>query len=153
MFSCATPSAWRKPTQNWAVDQTFSTFGMPTRSFERSLPGEAAEGFLANHVRNVREGILGLLDPGLDGLHLLEVLDEPLRAGVVHDDPLPARPHRHLAPRPSLAALQRDVDEAPLAAHRAPVAHGVERRRRPVGESLDGVEPAERRPAPALRSL
>src|SRR5206468_757483 len=118
-----------------------STLGMPTRSCERSLrwPLVAAEAFLPNHVCNIGKCILRLLDSGLDNLHFVQVFDEPLRTRIVHDDTLPARRQWNLAPCPSLALEQCHVNEAALAVHRAPVAHGVGRRRGLVGESFNRV--------------
>src|SRR3970040_1797618 len=98
MFCDWMPSALRKPTQNWCVFQMLSTLGMPTRSVERSLGGGATEGFFANHVGNVRIGIFGLLDPGLDGFHFVDVFDQAFGAGVVADDAPPAGLERDFAP-------------------------------------------------------
>src|SRR5215469_165638 len=117
MFSDDTPSSFRKPTQNWCVDQILRTFGMPTRSCERSLTRPllvAAEPFFANHVGNIRIGIFCFLDSRLDDFHFVQIFDQPFRAGVVHDDALPARPERNLAPRTSFAFEQLNIDEAAL---------------------------------------
>src|SRR5215467_8384133 len=146
MFSDDTPSSLRKPTQNWCVDQMLRTFGMPTRSCERSLTRTllvAAEPFFANHVGNIRIGIFGFLDSRFDDFHFVQVFDQPLRAGVVDDDALPAVRERNLAPRPTLAFEQLNVDEAALAIDRAPVTHGIDRGGSFVSEQLDGIEPAK----------
>src|SRR4029077_10809322 len=103
MFSDATPSAFRKPTQNWAVVQMFSTFGIPTRSCERSLTRDATEGFFANQVGNVGKRIFCLLDSGFDDFHFVELLHAPLRAEVVNNHPLPSLAERPFAPLTSLA--------------------------------------------------
>src|SRR5215831_7232467 len=75
MFSEDTPSSFRKPTQNWCVDQMLRTFGMPTRSLERSFTcfpwSVASEAFFANHVCNIRIGTLYPLDFGFDHFHLI----------------------------------------------------------------------------------
>src|SRR5689334_15302532 len=117
------PSASKKPTQNWCVDQRLSTRGMPTRSAARGFAagsgdGGAPEGCRANHFSSVWVGILNGLEVLLHHQHLVDVLDEPLRAGVTADHALPAGSKRHLAPRAALAVGQPDVDESPLAVDR-----------------------------------
>src|SRR5262245_64509890 len=97
---------------------------MPTRSLFRDGPGaDPAERVLPNHLGNVRVLTLDLLELRLDHAHLVDVLDEPLRARVAADDPLPARCQRQLAPLAALGARQLDVDERPRAVDRAPLAH------------------------------
>src|SRR5215469_13947498 len=149
MFSEAMPISRRKPTQNWCVLHTFRTLGMPTRTVERSLGGGGgpAESFFPNQVCNIWKGIFGLFDFGLDDLHLVQVFDESLGAGVVHDHALPAERERHLAPGAALATGQRDVDKAALAIYRAPVADGFLRGGRLIGQVLDHVKAAELRHA------
>src|SRR5215469_4757247 len=108
-----------------------STLGMPTRSWERSLTltgvSVAAEAFFANHVGNIRESILGLLDSSFDHFHFTQIFHQALGAGVVDDHPLPSGNQRDLAPRPPFAFDEFHVNEAALAIHRAPVANGVDR--------------------------
>src|SRR5262250_1473444 len=118
MFSEDTPSSFRNPTQNWCVDQMLRTFGMPTRSWERSLTRTilvAAEPFFANHVGNIRIGIFCFLDSRFDDFHFVQVFDQPFGAGVVDDDALPAGSQGNLAPWTAFAFGQLDVDEAALA--------------------------------------
>ena len=65
----STPSAPKKPTQNWWVDQRFRTRGMPTRRLARDgggLGAGAAERVRPNHLGNVRVLTLDLLELGLD---------------------------------------------------------------------------------------
>src|SRR5665213_1970173 len=129
----------------------FRTFGMPTRTPERSLGGSgvSAESFLPNHVCNVGKRILGFLDSSLDHFHFIQIFDEALGARVVDDDPLPTEGDGNLAPLAALAAGQRHVDEAALAVDRAPVAHGVLRGGGVVGQRVNHIEAAELR-LPAL---
>src|ERR1700722_3115188 len=143
MFSDSIPISRRKPTQNWCVVQTFRTFGIPTRTFERSLGGDAAERFFADQIGNVGKRILGLLHLGLDDLHLVQIFYQSLGAGVVNDHALPAFFQRNLAPLAALAAFEFHIDETALGSYRAPVADGVDRSRGLVGQSLDCIEAAE----------
>src|SRR5687768_16837389 len=98
---------------------------MPTRSL---LLGDGdgvagpAERVLPNHFGNVRVLTLDLLELRLHHPHLVDVLDEPLRAGVTADHALPALGQRQLAPRPALGARELDIDERPRAVDRAPLA-------------------------------
>ena len=127
---------------------------MPTRSSSprrrRTRPG-AAERVLPNHLGNVRVLTLDLLQLGLHHAHLVDVLDQPLRAGVAADHPLPALAERQLAPRAALRAGELHVDERARAVDRAPLADGLRARRARVGERGDGVEAAERLAAPFAR--
>src|SRR5262249_3266445 len=135
------PTAARKPTQNWCVDQTLSMRGMPTRSFDRSL--RPAEGVSADRFSNVGKGTLHILQLALDDAQLVDVLDQPLRARVAADDARPPFADRHLAPRSPARARQPDVDERPLARDRAPVADRLLVGRAGVGERIDRLEAAE----------
>src|SRR5450759_5049801 len=145
MFSELIPISRKKPTQNWWVFHMFSTLGMPTRIADRSLggSGDAAEGFFANHVRNVGKGIFRFLDSSLDHFHFVQVFDQSLGAGVIHNDALPALGKRNLAPLAPLAPGQLHVDKASLAIHGAPVAHGFLGSGRCIGQFFDRVEAAE----------
>src|SRR5271168_5524186 len=100
----------------------FSTLGIPTRSCDRSLGGDAAEGFFANHVGNIRKGIFGPLDIGLDHLHFIQIFHEPLGARIVYNHALPACSEGNLAPLAARASVELHIDEATLAVYRAPVA-------------------------------
>src|ERR1019366_898835 len=121
MFSELIPRSLRKPTQNWWVLHTFSTLGIPTRMPDRSLggSGDAAEGLFANHVCNIGKGIFRLLDPSLDRFHFVQVFDQALEAGVIHNDALPALGKRDLAPLAPVAPGQLHVDKASLAVYSA----------------------------------
>src|SRR5215469_17840387 len=148
MFSGEMPNAFKKPTQNWCVDQMLRTFGMPTRIWERSFAGlraplVAAEGFFANQVGNIRVGILGPLDSSLNDLHFVQVFHQPFRARVVDDDALPTWSQRNLAPRTSFPFGQLDVNKAALAVHRTPVADGIHGRARFIGQRLNGAKTAK----------
>src|ERR1039457_3716183 len=125
MFSELIPISRKKPTQNWWVFHMFSTLGMPTRIADRSLggSGDAAEGFFANHVRNVGIGIFRFLDSSLDHFHFVQVFDQSLGAGVIHNHAFPALRNRNLAPLAAISPGQLHVDKAALARHRAPVAN------------------------------
>src|SRR5689334_23361280 len=99
---------------------------MPTRSLLRDGGGaDPAERVLANHLGNVRVLTLDLLELRLDHPHLVDVLDEALRARVAADHALVALGQLQLAPRAALAARQRHVDERARAVDRAPLADGV----------------------------
>src|SRR5260370_18897557 len=108
----STPSSVKRPTQNWWVDQRFRTRGIPIRSLARdgrlSGPG-AAERVLPNHLGNVRVVTLGLLELRLHLAQLVHVLDQPLRAGVAADHPLPPRCHGQPPPRPALPSARLPV--------------------------------------------
>src|SRR5271154_5244461 len=97
----------------------FRTLGIPTRSCERSLGGDAAEGFFANHVGNIRKGIFGPLDIGLDHLHFIQIFHKPFGARIIYDDAPPACSEGNLAPLAAGASVELDVDEAALAVYRA----------------------------------
>src|SRR5271169_570207 len=131
-----------------------STLGMPTRNFERSLtltaPLVAAEPFLPNHVCNVWKGILRLLDSGLDDLHFVQVFDQSLWTGVVHDDPFPTFVQRNLTPGAPLAVEQSYINKTALAIDRTPVTDGIGGSRGFVGEFLNGVESTKDRPPAVL---
>src|SRR5215469_16626483 len=102
MLRGSSPSATGRPTQNWWVDQALSTLGMPTRSSERRFA--RAEGSGANHLRDVGEFTLRLLDLRLHHPQLVNVLDEALGAGVSADHALESLADGHLAPWPALRA-------------------------------------------------
>src|SRR5262245_49045462 len=145
------PSASKNPTQNWCVDQRLSTRGMPTRSSARGFaagsrcdPG-AAEGGFANHFSSVWVGILDGLQVLLHDPHLVDILEQSLRAGVATDHALPAGGERYFAPRAALAGGKAHVDERALAVHRAPVARRVLIGRACVLEGLDRVVAAKAR--------
>src|SRR5262249_5884272 len=98
------PSASKKPTQNWCVDQRLSTRGMPMRSRSRGVAaglrdGCVAEGCRANHFSSVWVGMLHGLEILLHHEHLVHVLEQSLRARVAADHALPAGGNRNLAPR------------------------------------------------------
>src|SRR5580692_4766437 len=112
MFSDATPKAFRKPTQNWLVVQIFRTLGMPTRSCERSLGGDATEGFFANQVGNIRKGIFRPLDFGLDDFHFVQIFHESFGTRIINNHALPASAQGNFAPLAALASVQFDIDEA-----------------------------------------
>src|SRR3981189_762591 len=135
------PSDVRKPNQNWWVDQRLRTRGMPTRSSDRGL--DPTEGFGANHFSHVRIRTLRLLEPGFHHPHLVDVLDQPFRAGIAADDAFPARLYGNLAPWPSLRFGQLHVDESALAIAAAPAADRVVVGRAAIGKRFDGVEAAE----------
>src|SRR5262245_34241670 len=105
------PSASKKPTQNWWVDQRLRTRGMPTRRRSRGVAAvsgaccscRAAEGRCANQFSSVWVCILHSLKVFLHHEHLVDVLEQSLRAGVAADHALPAGGERYLAPRPALA--------------------------------------------------
>src|ERR1051326_1333691 len=150
-WRASTPSAPKKPTQNWWVDQRLRTRGMPIRSLLRdggSGGAGAAERVLPNHLGNVRVVTLGLLELGLHLAQLVHVLDQTLGAGVAADHSLPARRERQLAPRPALGPRQLHVDEGARAVDGAPLADGVGRGGAGVGQGRDVVEAAEPAPAP-----
>src|ERR1700730_7399117 len=145
------PSASKKPTQSWWVDQRLSTRGMPMRSAARGFaagsgdgPG-AAEGRRANHFSNVWVGILHGLKVLLYHQHLVDVLEQSLRARVTADYALPAGGNGYFAPAPALAVGQAHVDEGALAVDRAPLARRVLVGRAHVLERLDDVVAAEAR--------
>src|SRR5262249_43067519 len=140
----STPSAPNSPTQNWWVDQTFRTRGMPTRSLDRDGAG-ATERVFPNHVGHVRVVTLDVLQPGFHLTHLVDVLDESLGTGVAADHALPTGGQGHLAPRAAGRPGQLDVDERASAVDRAPLADGLRARRARVGECLDRIEAAEAR--------
>src|SRR5215510_2537478 len=142
------PSASKKPTQNWCVDQRLSTRGMPTRRRSRGFAGGsgvggAAEGCRANHFSSVWVGILHGLKVLLHHEHLVDVLEQSLRAGIAADHALPAGGERYLAPRAAFAVGQAHVDERSLAVDRAPLARRVLIGRARVLERLDHVVAAE----------
>src|SRR5437899_10226917 len=124
---------------------------MPIRSLLRDDGGaDPAERVLANHLGNVRVLTLDLLQLRLHHAHLVDVLDEPLRTGVVADDALPAGRQGHLAPLAALRARELDVDERPRAVDRAPLADGLDAGRARVSQRRDGVEAPEARRLAAL---
>src|SRR5689334_19207385 len=102
------PSASKKPIQNWCVDQRLSTRGMPTRTCWRGFAagsgdGRAAEGCCANQFSGVWVGILHGLEVLLHHEHLVDIFEQPFRAGVAADHALPAEGERHFAPRAAFA--------------------------------------------------
>src|SRR5262245_26167926 len=142
------PSAPKKPTQNWWVDQRLRTRGIPTRRSARDDAGVdfgagAAERVLPNHLGNVRVVTLDLLELRLDDAQLVGVLDEPLGARVAADHALPAGQERQLAPGSAGRARDLDIDERARAVDRAPLADGRGAGRRLVDERLDGIEAAK----------
>src|SRR5262245_350520 len=142
------PSAPKKPTQNWWVDQRLSTRGMPMRSAARGFAagsgdGPGAEGCRANHFSSVWVGILHGLEVLLHHQHLVDVLEQSLRAGVAADYALPAGGNRYFAPGAALAVGQAYVDERALAVDRAPLARRVLVGRARVLERLDDIVAAE----------
>src|SRR5262245_6970848 len=114
------PSASKKPTQNWCVDQRLSTRGIPIRRPSRGFAAGsgggsgAPEGCRANHFSSVWVGIFHGLEVLLHHEHLVDVLDQSLRAGVATDHALPAGAERDFAPGAALAVGQADVDECAL---------------------------------------
>ena len=82
-----------------------------------------AERFFANHVGNIRIGIFGPLDFGLDDFHFVQVFDESFRTRIIYNYSFPAGAKGNLAPLTSVASVQLHVDEAALAVYRAPMAN------------------------------
>src|SRR5687768_16976807 len=117
--------------------------GIPTRSFDRSL--RAPEGIFANRVGKVGKRTLYILQLAPDDAQLVNVLDEPFRAGVAADHARPPFGKRYAAPRAARAARQPCVDERALAADGAPVADGLLARRARVGQRFDRPEASETR--------
>src|SRR5258708_37701760 len=99
------PSAPRRPSQNWWVDQILRTRGIPTRKLDRDFGG--AESFVPNHFSHVGISMPALLDLCLHHPQFAGILDEALGARVAADDTLEPLPHRYLAPRPALGVRQR----------------------------------------------
>src|SRR5262245_31740979 len=135
------PSASKKPTQNWCVDQRLSTRGMPTRKRPRGFvagsdDGGAAEGCRANQFSSVWVGILHSLEILFHHEHLVDVFEQSFWAGVAADHALPSGSERHLAPGPAFAVGQAHVDERSLAVNRAPLARRVLLGRAGVPEGL-----------------
>src|SRR5262245_9208736 len=143
----STPSAVKNPTQNWCVDQIFRTRGIPTRSSERGFA--STEGLAANQFSHVGMRTLILLQSRFHGLHLVDILDQPLRTGVAADDTLPALFKRNLAPWATGRARQLHVDEGALAVATAPAANRMVVGRAAIRERFDEVESAE----PARHSI
>src|SRR5712671_3872284 len=114
------PSATRKPSQNWWVDQILRTRGIPTRKLDRDFGG--AESFVPNHFSHVGISMPALLDSSLHHPQFAGVLNESLGTGIAADHALEPLPHRHLAPRPALGVGQRYVDEGAFAGATAPAA-------------------------------
>src|SRR5215469_2080081 len=121
----------------------FSTLGIPTRSCERSLARGAAECFFANQVCNIGIGMFCLFYSGLDDLHLIQILDQPLRAGVIDDHALPPLGKRDFAPLASGPADQLHVNKTALTIYWAPVTDGVDRGDCLIGQLLNCLEPAK----------
>src|SRR5271165_6192490 len=115
----------------------FSTFGIPTRTCERSLGGDATKRFFADQIGNVGKRIFGFLYPNLDDFHFVQIFHQSLGAGVVHDHPLPTLLQWDFAPLPAFSTLQFHVDEAALARYGTPMTHRVDRSRRLIDQSLD----------------
>src|SRR5688572_12243029 len=121
---------------------------MPTRILLRGDGGGVAgpaERVLANHFGNVRVLTLDLLELRLDHAHLVDVLDEALRARVAADHALVAFRQGQLAPRAALATRKLDVDERPRAVDGAPLADRLRAGRAGVLQPGDGGEAQERR--------
>src|SRR5262245_32111249 len=114
------PRAPKKPSQNWCVLQTLRTFGMPilclprASSFVRRSAAGSSESLRSNHLANVGMDTPTLLHCGFHRLHLVDVLQQSLGAGIAADDTCPAFLERHLAPRPAPGAGNQHVDERPL---------------------------------------
>src|SRR5882724_9216950 len=135
------PSATKKPSQNWWVDQILRTRGMPTRSSDRDFGG--AESFVPNHFSHVGISMSALLDSSLHHPQFAGIFDEALGAGIAADNTLEALPHRYLAPWPALGVGQDYVDEGAFAGATAPAAGRVFVGGAAIGQLLDGVETAE----------
>src|SRR5215831_15212381 len=149
MIRCgAIPSEVRNPSQNWWVDHTLRTRGMPIRSSDRGL--SPAEGAAANHFRHVRISTFRLLNTILQDPHLVHVFDQAFRAGVAADDAFPTFRDRHLAPWPAFGCGQLHVNKGALAVALAPVANRVLVRRATIGEGFDGFEAAKTSWSPHL---
>src|SRR5262245_47782205 len=122
---------------------------MPTRSSDRGFAADsggrlgAAEGGCANHFSSVWVGILDSLEVLLHHQHLVDILEQSLRAGVAADDADPAGGERDFAPRTALAVRHAYVDEGAPAVDRAPVAGRGRIGRARVFERLDHVVAAE----------
>src|SRR5206468_12774553 len=111
---------------------------MPSRSLLRDGGGaDPAERVLPNHLGNVRVVTLDLLELRLHDPHLVDVLDEALRARVAADHALPTLGQRQLAPPPSRAAGPPPADERARAVDRAPLTDRLSGRRAPVGHPRD----------------
>src|SRR5262245_58530613 len=124
---------------------------MPTRRRSRGVAAvsgaccscRAAEGRCANHFSGVWVSILHGLKVLLHHEHLVDVLEQSLRAGVAADHALPTGGERYFAPWPAFAVRQAHVDEGPLAVDWAPLASRVLIGRAGVVEGLDDVVAAE----------
>src|SRR5438552_7248363 len=115
MFSGEIPRDRRNPIQNWCVDQTFNTRGMPTRSFERSLADGAAESFPANHLCNAWECIFRFLHPLLNNFQLMHIFHQALRTRIADNHPFPALSERYFAPWSALSIRQFYVNKCAAA--------------------------------------
>src|SRR5689334_14678142 len=114
MLSGLIPRQVRNPSQKRCVLQIFNTFGIPTRTVERSLDGAESKGFLTNHFSNVGIRIFYPIEFSLDGFQLIDVFNQSLRARVICNDSLPSLVQRHFAPRSSLCSRNVHVNECPL---------------------------------------
>src|SRR4051794_31021539 len=135
------PSATRKPSQNWWVDQILRTRGMPTRRLDRDFGG--AESLVPNHFSDVGISMPALLDFCLYHPQFAGVFNETLGTGVAADNALESLPHRHLAPWPAFAVGHRHIDEGALAGDAAPMAGGAFIGGGRIGQGFDGLETAE----------
>src|SRR5262245_11910326 len=143
------PSAPKNPSQNWCVVQTLRTFGMPilcllrASSFIRRSAAGSPEGLRSNHLANIGMDTPTLLHFGFHHLHLVDILQQSLGAGIAANDAFPAFLEGNLAPRSALAARNQDIDECPFAIDGTPPADRVETGRAAVFEPLDPVEADE----------
>src|SRR5262245_17278325 len=143
------PSAPKNPSQNWCVVQTLRTFGMPilcllrASSFIRRSAAGSPEGLRSNHLANIGIDTPTLLHFCFHHLHLVDVLQQSLGAGIAADDAFPAFLEGNLAPRSAFAAGNQHVDECPLAVDGTPPADRVHTGRAAVFERLDLIEASE----------
>src|SRR5262245_39542703 len=108
----------------------------------RSVAG-STEGLRSNHLANVWIDTPTLLHLRLHDLHLVDVLQQSLGAGIAADDALPAFLERNLAPRSALGAGDQHVDESPLAVDGTPAADRVCTGRAAIFERFDLLETSE----------
>ena len=117
------PSASKKPSQNWCVDQTFRMRGMPTRSSARDRRAGVRRKASSRTI-SATLGCALLTSSSCAFTTRISLASSTRPFG--QELPLITRSQpgaeRHLAPRPPLRPGQLHVDERALAVHRAPVA-------------------------------